>query len=84
MDKFRKRYKTSGVKSDCLDGFVIANVVRTDMENLRIITPADELTEELGIVVKDRESLVELKTRVTNQLIASLREYFPQALKLFF
>src|SRR3989304_4734458 len=83
MDKFRKRYKTSGVKSDCLDAFVIANVLRTDLNTLRIITPKDELTEELGIVLRDRESLVELKTRLTNKLRASLREYFPQALKLF-
>lgn len=83
MDKFRKRYKSSGVKSDYLDAFVIANVLRTDHLTLKIITPKDELTEELGIVLKDRESLIELKTRVTNQLIASLREYFPQALKLF-
>src|SRR3972149_4838821 len=83
MDKFRKRYKTSGVKSDCLDAFVIANVLRTDLSTLKIITPKDELTEELGIVLRDRESLVELKTRLTNKLRASLREYFPQALKLF-
>lgn len=83
MDKFRKRYKSSGVKSDCLDAFVIANVLRTDLSTLKIITPKDELTEELGIVLRDRESLVELKTRLTNQLRASLREYFPQALKLF-
>ncbi|MGH7908276.1 MAG: IS110 family transposase, partial [Thermodesulfobacteriota bacterium] len=91
MDKFRKRYKTSGVKSDCLDAFVIANVLRTDLGTLKIITSKDELTEELGIVLRDRESLVELKTRLTNQLRAcpesefraSLREYFLQALKLF-
>src|SRR3972149_1188300 len=72
MDKFRKRYKTSGVKSDCLDAFVIANVLRTDLSTLKIITPKDELTEELGIVLRDRESLVELKTRLTNQRIESV------------
>src|SRR3989304_3412219 len=58
MDKFRKRYKTSGVKSDCLDAFVIANVLRTDLNTLRIITPKDELTDELGIVLRDRESVL--------------------------
>lgn len=83
MDKFRKRYKSSGVRNDYLDAFVIANVVRTDLETLSMITPRSEITEELGIVLRDRESLIELKTRLTNQLIACLKEYFPQALKLF-
>lgn len=83
MDKFRNRYKTSGVKSDSFDAFVIANVLRTDISTLNEVAADDQLTQELGMVLRDRESLIELKTRLSNQLRDSLRQYFPQALDLF-
>jgi transposase len=77
MDKFRNRYKTSGVKSDSFDAFVIANVLRTDISTLNEVAADDQLTQELGMVLRDRESLIELKTRLSNQLRDSLRLYFP-------
>lgn len=83
MDKFRDRYKVSGAKSDSLDAFVLANVLRTDRLNLRKISKQSELTREISILVSDREKLVREKVRLENQLIGCLREYFPLALEAF-
>jgi len=83
MDKYRARYKTSGVKNDCFDAYVAANIVRNDLDTLELITADSDLTQKLCIMFSDRNSLVALKTNLTNQLTASLREYFPQALDLF-
>ena len=54
-NRYRDRYKTSGVKNDKFDAKVLANILRTDLPTLKPIIPNSELARELKILTRDRE-----------------------------
>ncbi len=78
-----RRRKPSGAKSDSLDARLLAELGRTDIHHLRQLKPDSELIQELKILTRDQDTLIRESTRVTNRLIACLKEYYPVALKLF-
>lgn len=77
------RRKPSGAKTDFLDALTLANIGRTDLDTLRRLQPLSELIEELRILTRDQNTLLQDSTRLKNRLIACLKEYYPIALKLF-
>lgn len=83
VNRFRDRYKLSGAKSDEIDAMTLANILRTDRDRFRPLLPNSEEARELKILCRDREHLVRLRTRLTNQLTACLKSYYPLALKIF-
>jgi len=78
-----RRRKPSGAKSDPIDARILAELGRTDIHRLRQLKPDSELIQELKTLTRDQDTLIREATRLTNRLIACLKEYYPVALELF-
>lgn len=77
------RRKPSGAKSDPIDARLLANIGRSDLGQLKRLKPDTELISELKMLTRDQDSLIQESTRLTNKLIACLKEYYPIALEFF-
>lgn len=78
----RKR-AASGAKTDAIDAYLLAKTGRADFADLHRLTPQSETVAELKILTRDQDSLIQMQTRLVNQLTACLKDYYPVALKLF-
>jgi transposase len=83
MKGYRLRYRSSGNKTDPDDSFVLADVLCRDCDQLPRIVPDSDVVRALKTLLRDRESFVRDQTRLTNRLIAGLRQYYPEALGFF-
>lgn len=83
VDRYRDRLRVSGAKSDPLDALVLAHILRTDRDLHRPLLPSSPLAQELKCITRSHEDLVEQRTRLTNQIKACLKEYYPAALTFF-
>ena len=83
ISSYRKSRKPSKAKSDAADAQLIADYVREHHKSLRSIEIPDETIRELSLLLEDRDRLIQQKVRFSNQLISTLKEYFPQALDAF-
>src|SRR5258707_1506539 len=80
--KFREAFKSSGAKSDPLDTDQILEIVTKHLELLKPMNPDTEETRLLGRLTEDRRRPVDLRTGHDQAALASLKEYFPQAIQL--
>ena len=78
-----KRRVPSGAKTDASDASMLARTGRSDLRDLRKLAPDDPVVEELKLLTRDQDMLVQSQTRLVNQLTACLKAYFPVALELF-
>ncbi|HEY6407772.1 MAG TPA: IS110 family transposase, partial [Ktedonobacteraceae bacterium] len=78
----RKR-SASGAKTDTIDAYLLAKTGRADLADLRRLTPDSEVVQELKALTRDQDALIQLQTRLVNQLTACLKAYYPVALSLF-
>jgi transposase len=78
----RKR-SASGAKTDKIDAYLLAKTGRADFVDLHRLTPDREKVAELKTLTRDQDSLVQMQTRLVNQLTACLKDYYPVALHLF-
>lgn len=83
LDRARDRFRMSGSKSDRFDARVLAEFLRTDHGHLRPLQPNSEAAQELKLLTRDAHRLVRQRTRLLNQLTATLKEYYPCPLELF-
>jgi transposase len=83
ISKYRESRIPSKAKSDPMDARLIADYIREHHKSLRTVSMPDDTIRELSILLEDRDKLVEQKTRFSNQLTITLKEYFPQALEAF-
>jgi hypothetical protein len=83
VDRARDRFRMSGAKSDLFDAYVLSEFLRTDHGHLRALRPNSEQAQELKMLTCDYQRLVTQRTRVLNQLTATLKEYYPRPLELF-
>ena len=83
MNSFRKRYSNSEQKTDGFDAYVIANVVRTDRDILKLIKGKSEKVRRIEFLVRQRDTAVRDRTRLINRLEAMLKEYYPVFLGFF-
>jgi transposase len=81
--RYRDRKRPSGGKSDALDGWSLADALRTDGRDWRPLHPQDPLTAELRMLCRDEVHLIEQRTALVNALQAALHEYYPAALQAF-
>lgn len=81
-DRFRDRYTAAGAKDDRRDALVLASAVRTDAHRMRPLVAARELDAELQTRCRTRLTLVAQRTRLMQQLRATLHEYYPAILAL--
>jgi transposase len=78
-----RRRSASGAKTDTIDAYLLAKTGRSDLPDLRKLTPDRASIQELKALTRDQDSLVQSQTRVVNQLTACLKAYYPVALQLF-
>lgn len=78
-----RQRRPSGAKTDFIDARLLADIGRKEFANLRPLIVSNDLIEELRMLTRDQEGLVHAQTRLTNQLIACLKEFFPAALHFF-
>lgn len=73
----------SGAKTDLIDAYLLAKTGRADFADLRRLTPDTETVAELKALTRDQDGLIQMQTRLVNQLTACLKAYYPVALQLF-
>lgn len=81
--KYRESRSPSRAKSDQADAQYIADYIREHYKTIAPINIPDEKIRELSLLLEDRDKLVQQKVRFSNQLVSTLKEYFPQAVKAF-
>ncbi len=78
-----RRRSASGAKTDQIDAYLLAKTGRADFADLHRLVPDSERVAELKGLTRDQESLIQMQTRLVNQLTACLKAYYPVALDLF-
>lgn len=81
--RYRDRHSVSGAKSDPGDAKMLAELVRTDRHNHRPVAGDSAVAEGVKVLARAHQTLIWERTRATNRLRSSLREYFPAALDTF-
>lgn len=81
--RYRDRHSTSGAKSDPGDAKVLADMVRTDRHNHRVVATDSPTVQAIKIVARAQQSMVWARTRQVNVLRSTLREFYPGALAAF-
>jgi transposase len=79
----RDRYRSGGGKSDGFDGYVLAELARTDMHRLRVLQPDGDKTRALKALTRARDDLVGQRVALANQLRAQLEAFWPGAARIF-
>jgi transposase len=81
--RYRDRHHVSGAKSDPSDAKLLADLVRTDRHNHRLIAGDTSAVEAVKVLARAHQNLIWARTRHTNALRSTLREYYPAALEAF-
>jgi transposase/transposase IS116/IS110/IS902 family protein len=81
--RYRDRHQVSGAKSDTGDAKVLADLVRTDRHNHRLIAGDSPEVGAVKVLARGHQNLIWARNRHTNQLRNALREYYPAALEAF-
>jgi transposase len=83
VDRARDRFRASSSKSDPFDARVIADFLRTDHGRLHPLLPNSPASQELKLLTSDYQRFVRQRTRLINQLTATLKEFNPRILEMF-
>ncbi len=79
----RPQWSASRAKSDPGDSYKLADYLRLNSHRLRRLTPTDQATREIRLLVRTRADHVEAKVAAANQLTALLDAYWPGAKTVF-
>ncbi len=77
-----RRRSASGAKTDTIDAYLLAKTGRADLADLHRLTPDSEKVRELKQLTRDQDALIQMQTRLVNQLTACLKAYYVVALEL--
>ena len=80
---YRHSFRPSGAKDDAADAEMLLDYLVRHSDRLRPLLPDGESARMLVSLCADRRRTVEQRKEVTNRLMACLKSYYPQALKLF-
>lgn len=78
--KYRQAFKSSGAKDDGNDSGFILDILTRHRDKLNVWKPGDNKTRTLQILTQKRRDAIKDRTRLSNQLKAVLKQYFPLAL----
>jgi hypothetical protein len=81
--RYRQRHAVSGAKSDAANAHTLADMIRTDAHQLRVVAADSPQAEAVKVVARVHKTLMWERTRHTQRLRHGLREYFPAALDAF-
>ncbi len=68
-----RRRNAAGVKTDQIDAYLLAKTGRSDLADLRRLTPDSPVVHELKALTRDQDGLIQSQTRLVNQLTACLK-----------
>jgi len=83
VNRYKDRHVLSKAKSDALDALSLGHLLRTDRHLFQPIKPLPEDYRLLDRLCSDLRKVVDEKSRVTNQVISCLKEFYPKALETF-
>jgi transposase len=81
VDRFRDRFFNSGKKDDKADSYVLARTVLTDNQCYRRLALGQPEYVSLREWSRERETLVQDRTRLVNRITGLFRRYYPQFLE---
>ncbi len=81
--RYRDRHRVSGAKSDAADAKVLADLVRTDRHNHRLLDGDSAQAEAIKVLARAHQNLIWTRARQIAALRAGLLEYYPAALEAF-
>ncbi len=80
--RHRTMFRPSGAADDLPDALVLLSLLQHHRQRLRPLQLDDETTRTLARLVEARRKAVDRRTLLLNQLVSTLKNYFPQALEL--
>ncbi|MGA2140496.1 MAG: transposase, partial [Verrucomicrobiia bacterium] len=80
--RYRQAFATSRAKDDPTDAELLADLLAKHSGEFRPWKPDSATTRELAALGEARRQAVNLRTRLSNRLTATLKAYYPQALQL--
>lgn len=83
VNRYKDRHVLSKAKSDALDALSLGHLLRTDRHLFQPLKPLPEDYRLLDRLCSDLRKVVDEKSRVTNQVISCLKEFYPKALETF-
>ena len=81
--RYRQRHAVSGAKSDRGDAKVLADLVRIDRHNHRLLAGDSEVADAVKVLARAHQSAIWSRQRQANSLRSALREFYPAALEAF-
>jgi len=81
--RYRERHSVSGAKSDAGDRKVLADLVRMDRHNHRLVAGDSPDVEAVKVLARAHQNLIWERKRHASRLRSALREYYPTALDAF-
>lgn len=82
LARFREALYPSRSKDDPIDADLLLELLVKHREHLRPWEPDTVQTRQLALLTEQRRDFVDLRTSLTNQLLAHLKAIFPQAPEL--
>lgn len=83
VNRYKDRHVLSKAKSDVLDALSLGHLLRTDRHLFRPLKPLPEDYRLLDRLCGDLRKAVDEKSRIINQVISCLKEFYPKALEMF-
>lgn len=80
LKRFREAFAPNGGKDDPDDAALLLELMSKHEDRLHRWTPDDPETRAIARLVEARRKAVDLRTKLTHQLSAELKGYYPQAL----
>ena len=83
-ERYKDRYNVAGNKTDEIDSFALADMLRTDMHKYRSLEYSSEEIRKLKILCGEYSKLTKDKNILESQLYNVLSKYYPITLTLFY
>ena len=83
LAKYREAFVPSRAKDDPTDAEIALELLVRHRDKLQALKPQSAPMRALTTLVEQRRNLVGDKTRITNRLCSTLKEYFPHTLDWF-
>lgn len=83
MKDTRRRFSSSGKKSDAFDAFCLAELARTDSHRYTPLRPDSDLTKTLRALTRVRAALVKDRVVLVYRLSDQLETFWPGAARVF-
>ena len=81
--KYRKAFALSGAKDDPTDAQIQSELLVRHMDKLTPLEPESAELRILSQLVENRRKLVQDRVRLSNRLLATLKNYYPQIIDWF-